>query len=52
MRLGLDRDVFDAFCELLIVRRRATGEVVGTYRLLLPEQATELGGLYSDGEFV
>lgn len=49
---GLDRDVFDAFCEHLIVRERATGEVVGTYRLLLPEQATELGGLYSDGEFV
>ncbi len=49
---GIDRDVFDAFCEHLIVRERATGEVVGTYRLLLPEQAAELGGLYSDGEFV
>ncbi|MCO5106932.1 MAG: GNAT family N-acetyltransferase [Burkholderiaceae bacterium] len=49
---GIDRDVFDSFCQHLIVRERATGEVVGTYRLLLPEQAAELGGLYSDGEFV
>ena len=33
---GIDRDVFDAFCEHLIVRERATGVVVGTYRLRLP----------------
>lgn len=49
---GLDRDVFDPYCEHLIVRHRETREVVGTYRLLLPEQAEEVGCLYSDGEFL
>ncbi|RPH58718.1 MAG: GNAT family N-acetyltransferase, partial [Burkholderiales bacterium] len=49
---GIDRDVFDPYCEHLIVRDRETSEVVGTYRLLLPERAAEVGCLYSDGEFL
>ena len=48
---GIDRDVFDPYCQHLIVRDRASAAVVGTYRVLLPEQAAELGRLYSDGEF-
>lgn len=49
---GIDRDIFDPYCQHLIVRDRDTAEVVGTYRLLFPEQAMDVGCLYSDGEFV
>ncbi|WP_411574910.1 GNAT family N-acetyltransferase [Streptomyces fradiae] len=48
---GLDSDAFDAYCDHLLVRDEATGEVVGTYRLLPPERARVAGRLYADGEF-
>nr|WP_282203758.1 GNAT family N-acyltransferase [Kitasatospora fiedleri] len=48
---GLDVDPFDEFCDHLLVREQPTGEVVGTYRLLRPEQARRAGRLYSDTEF-
>ena len=48
---GLDSDVFDAYCDHLLVREESTGEVVGTYRLLPPGAARAAGRLYSDGEF-
>lgn len=48
---GLDVDPFDAYCDHLLVRERATGAVVGTYRLLPPERARVAGRLYSEGEF-
>jgi putative hemolysin len=48
---GLDIDGFDEFCDHLVVRDESTGEIVGTYRMLPPERATEAGKLYSDGEF-
>jgi putative hemolysin len=48
---GVDRDRFDAFCQHLLVEDTATGDVVGTYRLMLPEQARLAGALYTDGEF-
>ncbi len=48
---GLDIDLFDAWCEHLIARDTATGEVVGTYRILGPNAAAELGNYYSDHEF-
>ncbi|ROR33937.1 GNAT family N-acetyltransferase [Kitasatospora cineracea] len=48
---GLDADPFDEFCDHLLVREQPTGEVVGTYRLLRPEQARRAGRLYSDTEF-
>ncbi|MEU8518682.1 GNAT family N-acyltransferase [Streptomyces sp. NPDC048577] len=48
---GLDIDAFDAYCDHLLVREKATGEVVGTYRLLPPERARIAGRLYSEGEF-
>jgi putative hemolysin len=48
---GLDIDEFDEFCDHLIVREDATGEVVGTYRMLPPDQAARAGRRYSDTEF-
>jgi len=52
---GLDIDVFDPFCEHLLVRARTSdgepGKVIGTYRVLTAANAQRVGGLYSDGEF-
>ena len=48
---GLDIDLFDNYCEHLLVRDEATQEVVGTYRLLTPVQARRVGSTYSDLEF-
>jgi len=48
---GLDIDAFDAHCDHLIVREDSTGALVGTYRLLPPERATNAGRLYAEGEF-
>jgi len=46
-----DVDLFDNYCEHLIVRDAATQQVVGTYRLLTPVQAKRVGSTYSDLEF-
>lgn len=48
---GLDSDRFDAFCDHLVVRDDASGEIVGTYRVLPPERARAAGGLYCENEF-
>ncbi len=48
---GHDVDLFDDFCEHLLVRDPASGEVVGTYRVLTPAQARRVGSFYSDTEF-
>jgi putative hemolysin len=48
---GYDIDAFDSYCDHLLVREEATGEVVGTYRLLPPERAAIAGRLYAEGEF-
>ncbi|MCH0541572.1 GNAT family N-acetyltransferase [Streptomyces sp. MUM 203J] len=48
---GLEGDAFDAYCDHVLVHDEATGEVVGTYRLLPPERAAIAGRLYSEGEF-
>lgn len=48
---GIDSDMFDAYCDHLLVRDADTSEVVGTYRILSSAQAKRLGGLYSDNEF-
>lgn len=48
---GIDADDFDPYCDHLIVRDLDTLRVVGTYRVLAPHRARELGRLYSDGEF-
>jgi putative hemolysin len=49
--LGLDRDMYDPYCEHLVVRDEDTGEVVGTYRILTGHQAGRIGGFYSEEEF-
>lgn len=48
---GIDQDIFDLYCEHLIVRDTQTSEVVGTYRLLSPSMAQRVGGYYSETEF-
>jgi putative hemolysin len=48
---GHDIDLFDDFCEHLLVRDQATQQVIGTYRVLTPAQARRVGGTYSDTEF-
>ncbi|MES2880014.1 MAG: GNAT family N-acyltransferase [Pseudomonadota bacterium] len=48
---GYDIDLFDNYCEHLLVRDELTHEVVGTYRLLTPVQAKRVGSTYSDLEF-
>ncbi|MGE0315112.1 MAG: GNAT family N-acetyltransferase [Lautropia sp.] len=48
---GLDRDGLDPWCRHLIAVDADSGEVIGTYRVLLPEQAKAAGCLYADREF-
>jgi putative hemolysin len=51
---GHDADLFDPYCEHLLVRTAADDEpsrVVGTYRVLTPAAARRVGGLYSGEEF-
>ena len=48
---GHDVDLFDDYCEHLLVRDASTCQVVGTYRVLTPAQAKRVGGFYSDTEF-
>ncbi|MBP8285414.1 MAG: GNAT family N-acetyltransferase [Rhodoferax sp.] len=48
---GHDIDLFDNYCEHLMVCDQVTSEVVGTYRLLTPVQAGRVGSTYSDLEF-
>jgi putative hemolysin len=48
---GHDIDLFDDYCEHLLVRAADTGEVIGTYRVLTPAQASRVGSFYSDTEF-
>jgi putative hemolysin len=48
---GIDQDIFDPYCDHLIVRDADAGRIVGTYRLLAPHQARRIGGYYSETEF-
>ncbi|MEY2632249.1 MAG: hypothetical protein RIR00_903, partial [Pseudomonadota bacterium] len=47
---GIDQDIYDPWCQHLIVRDETSAEVVGTYRILSPENARRIGH-YSDNEF-
>jgi putative hemolysin len=46
-----DIDLFDDYCEHLLVRDGDTRAVIGTYRVLTPAQAKRVGGTYTDTEF-
>ncbi|MEY4752755.1 MAG: hypothetical protein RJA44_430 [Pseudomonadota bacterium] len=48
---GHDIDLYDPYCEHLLVRHGDSGEVIGTYRVLTPQAARRVGGWYSDSEF-
>ena len=48
---GHDIDLFDDYCEHLLVRDALSRQVIGTYRVLTPAQAKRAGGTYSDMEF-
>jgi len=52
---GHDIDMFDPYCEHLLVRVRqhdgSPGPVIGTYRVMTPAAAQRVGGLYTDTEF-
>jgi putative hemolysin len=48
---GVDVDLYDPFCEHLLVRDGDTGEVVGTYRILSPAGAKRVGSYYTESEF-
>jgi len=46
-----DADPFDKVCDHLVVEDRATGDIVGTYRLQTGAMAAANRGFYSAGEF-
>ena len=46
-----DIDLFDDYCEHLLVRDVDSQQVIGTYRVLTPAQARRVGGTYADTEF-
>lgn len=48
---GHDVDLFDDYCEHLLVRDLISQRVIGTYRVLTPAQAKRAGSTYSDTEF-
>ena len=48
---GHDIDLFDDYCEHLLVRDGQSRAVIGTYRVLTPAQAKRVGGTYTDTEF-
>ncbi len=47
----VDRDIFDRFCNHLLVRENDDNKVVGTCRIMSPYQAQKAGGYYSQTEF-
>ena len=48
---GYDKDRFDDVCDHLIIEEKATGEVVGTYRIQMGDVAERNFGYYSEQEF-
>ena len=48
---GMDQDAFDGVCEHLLVEQKATGRIVGTYRMQSGLTASRQLGYYSAQEF-
>jgi putative hemolysin len=46
-----DSDMFDSYCDHLLVRDNNTNKVIGTYRILPPDRARNIGSFYSESEF-
>jgi putative hemolysin len=47
---GHDIDLYDPFCDHLLVRDLDRGDIVGTYRILPPDAAKRVGSYYSEQE--
>lgn len=48
---GHDTDLFDSYCDHMLVRNQNTGKVIATYRTLTPEAAKSAGSYYSEETF-
>ena len=48
---AVDADRFDQYCDHILVRDDASGDVIGCYRMLPPPGAIAAGGLYTANEF-
>ncbi len=48
---GHDIDLYDPFCDHLLVRELDDGKVVGTYRILPPDASKRVGSYYAEQEF-
>lgn len=48
---GHDSDLYDHYCEHLVVRGGPSQSIVGSYRILSPVAARQVGAYYSEGEF-
>ncbi|WP_263768565.1 GNAT family N-acetyltransferase [Propionivibrio soli] len=48
---GVDKDIFDPYCEHLVVRDEGSDAVVGTCRILSPMRAVRVGSFYSENGF-
>lgn len=48
---GHDIDLYDPFCEHLIVRENDANRIIGTYRILSPDASRRVGSYYSESEF-
>jgi putative hemolysin len=48
---GLERDRFDPYFDHMLLTDRKSDKVVGVYRLLTDERASELGEFYSEAEY-
>ena len=46
---GVDHDIYDPYCQHLVVRDTRSGEIVGTYRILAPTPARQIGGILLGG---
>lgn len=49
--LGIDCDHYDAYCQHLLVKELATGQVIGSTRILTLDNARKAGSFYSENEF-
>tara|TARA_R110000868_G_scaffold407985_1_gene690049 strand:- start:6772 stop:7554 length:783 start_codon:yes stop_codon:yes gene_type:complete len=49
--IDIDKDLYDDYCDHLVVIEEASKQVVGTYRLLLLDHVKDSIGLYSATEF-
>lgn len=48
---GIDRDIYDKYCQHLLVRESDDNRVVGAFRMLPPEQAQKIGGFHAQTQF-